>query len=134
MTTTVYQEKSFRENVNLVFDIAAATLEISEGLAYVLKGAYHVYQVRFPVKIEDKIESFIGWRAVHSEHKLPTKGGIRYSPLVTQDEVEAWQRSCLTSAHWSTFHSAGVRVGWWSIPENMMMPSWSASPGVSHLS
>lgn len=89
MATTVYQEKSFRENVNFVFDIAAATLEISEGLAYVLKGAYHVYQVRFPVKIEGKIESFIGWRAVHSEHKLPTKGGIRFSPLVTQDEVEA---------------------------------------------
>ena len=89
MALTVYQEKSFRENVNLVFDIAAATLEISDGLAYVLKGAYNVYQVRFPVKIDGKIESFIGWRAVHSEHKLPTKGGIRYSPLVTQDEVEA---------------------------------------------
>ena len=89
MTTSVYQEKSFRENVNLVFDIAAATLEISEGLAYVLKGAYNVYQVRFPVKIEDRVESFIGWRAVHSEHKLPSKGGIRYSPHVTQDEVEA---------------------------------------------
>jgi glutamate dehydrogenase (NAD(P)+) len=89
MVGSVYQEKSFRENVNLVFDIAAATLEIHEGLAYVLKGAYNVYQVRFPVKIEGKVESFIGWRAVHSEHKLPTKGGIRYSPHVTQDEVEA---------------------------------------------
>ena len=89
MVASVYQEKSFRENVNLVFDIAAATLEIDEGLAYVLKGAYNVYQVRFPVKIEGKVESFIGWRAVHSEHKLPTKGGIRYSPHITQDEVEA---------------------------------------------
>lgn len=89
MTTNVYQEKSFRENVNLVFDIAAAALEIHDGLAYVLKGAYNVYQVRFPVKIEGKVESFIGWRAVHSEHKLPTKGGIRFSPMVTQDEVEA---------------------------------------------
>jgi glutamate dehydrogenase (NAD(P)+) len=89
MVANVYQEKSFRENVNLVFDIAAATLEIEDGLAYVLKGAYNVYQVRFPVKIDNKVESFIGWRAVHSEHKLPTKGGIRFSPLVTQDEVEA---------------------------------------------
>ena len=89
MRATVYQEKSFRENVNLVFEIAAATLEISDGLAYVLKGAYNVYQVRFPVKIDGRIESFIGWRAVHSEHKLPTKGGIRFSPRVTQDEVEA---------------------------------------------
>ena len=46
-----------------------------------LKGAYNVYQVRFPIKIDGKVESFIGWRAVHSEHKLPTKGGIRFSPL-----------------------------------------------------
>lgn len=89
MSTTVYQEKSFRENVNLVFDIAAATLEIDDGLAYYLKSVYNVFQVRFPVKIDGKVESFIGWRAVHSEHKLPTKGGIRYSPFVTQDEVEA---------------------------------------------
>jgi glutamate dehydrogenase (NAD(P)+) len=89
MATSIYQEKSFRENVNLVFDIAAATLEIADGLAYVLKGAYNVYQVRFPVKVNGKIDSFIGWRAVHSEHKLPTKGGIRFSPFVTQDEVEA---------------------------------------------
>jgi len=89
MKTKVHQEKSFRENVNLVFDIAAATLEIHEGLAYYLKNSHNVYQVRFPVKIDGKVESFIGWRAVHSEHKLPTKGGIRYSPMVTQDEVEA---------------------------------------------
>ena len=119
-TSSVYQEKSFRENVNLVFDIAAATLEISDGLAYVLKGAYNVYQVRFPVKIDGKVDSFIGWRAVHSEHKLPTKGGIRFSPL--------------TSARWSTFHSAGPKAGWWSIPKNMTMTPWNASPGVSLLS
>ena len=89
MKAPVYQEKSFRENVNLVFDIAAATLQIEDGLAYYLKNVHNVYQVRFPVKINGKIESFIGWRAVHSEHKLPSKGGIRYSPFVTQDEVEA---------------------------------------------
>ncbi|HKI74020.1 MAG TPA: Glu/Leu/Phe/Val dehydrogenase [Pseudomonadales bacterium] len=58
-------------------------------MAYYLKNSHNVYQVRFPVKIDGKVESFIGWRAVHSEHKLPTKGGIRYSPMVTQDEVEA---------------------------------------------
>ncbi len=89
MTTSVYQEKSFRENVNLVFDIAASTLQIPEGLAYYLKGVYNVYQVRFPVMIGGKVESFIGWRAVHSEHKIPSKGGIRFDPRVHQDEVEA---------------------------------------------
>jgi glutamate dehydrogenase (NAD(P)+) len=45
--------------------------------------------VRFPVKIKGEIETFIGWRAVHSDHKLPAKGGIRFSPMVNQDEVEA---------------------------------------------
>ena len=35
------------------------------------------------------MESFIGWRATHSDHKLPAKGGIRYSPTLQQDEVEA---------------------------------------------
>lgn len=83
------QEKSFRENVNLSFDLAAATLDIPEGLTYFIKGVANVYQVRFPVRIHGRIESFIGWRAVHSNHKLPVKGGIRFSPMVNQDEIEA---------------------------------------------
>ena len=87
--SATHEEKSFRENVNLTFDIAAATLDIPDGLAYYIKGVNNVYQVRFPVKINGRMESFIGWRAVHTEHKLPAKGGIRFSPLVSQDEVEA---------------------------------------------
>ena len=83
------EELSFRQSVNLVFDIAAATMDIPDGLAYYIKTVNNVYQVRFPVKLNGKIESFIGWRAVHSDHRLPTKGGIRYSPSVNQDEVEA---------------------------------------------
>ncbi len=89
MQITAPHEKSFRENVNLTFDIAAASLDIPEGLAYYIKGGNNVYQVRFPVKIKGKVESFIGWRAAHSDHRLPVKGGIRFSPMVNQDEVEA---------------------------------------------
>ena len=83
------QEKSFRENVNLAFDLALATLDVPEKLGYYIKCGNNVYQVRFPVKINGEVESFIGWRAVHSEHRLPTKGGIRFAPMVSQDEVEA---------------------------------------------
>lgn len=89
MRSTTTQEKSFRENVNLSFDIAVATLDIPEGLAYYIKGVNNIYQVRFPVKIAGKIESFIGWRATHADHRLPVKGGIRFAPHVSQDEVEA---------------------------------------------
>ncbi len=87
--STTHEEKSFRENVNLTFDIAASTLDIPDGLGYYIKSGNNVYQVRFPVKINGKVESFIGWRAVHSDHRLPAKGGIRFSPMVNQDEVEA---------------------------------------------
>jgi glutamate dehydrogenase (NAD(P)+) len=82
-------EVSFRQSVNLAFDLAVATLDLPDGLAYYIKNTNQVYQVRFPVKIKGKVESFIGWRAVHSDHRLPAKGGIRYSPGVNQDEVEA---------------------------------------------
>ncbi|MFQ5672656.1 MAG: Glu/Leu/Phe/Val dehydrogenase [Nitrospinales bacterium] len=69
--------------------MAQATLDLPPGLAYYIETVHDVYQVRFPVKINGKIESFIGWRATHSEHKLPVKGGIRFAPMVDQDEVEA---------------------------------------------
>jgi glutamate dehydrogenase (NAD(P)+) len=45
--------------------------------------------VRFPVKIRGEVEVFTGWRATHSEHLLPAKGGIRFAPIVNQDEIEA---------------------------------------------
>ncbi|MDP7014145.1 MAG: Glu/Leu/Phe/Val dehydrogenase dimerization domain-containing protein, partial [Verrucomicrobiota bacterium] len=44
---------------------------------------------RFPVEVRGRIETFTGWRAVHSAHRLPSKGGIRFAPIVNQDEVEA---------------------------------------------
>jgi glutamate dehydrogenase (NAD(P)+) len=49
-----------------------------------------VYHVTFPVKRDDgSIEAIHAWRAEHSHHKLPTKGGIRYSKHVNEDEVKA---------------------------------------------
>lgn len=82
-------EVSFLESVNRMFDRAAATLDLPPGLPELVKRCLWVYQVRFPVKIRNTIMVFTGWRAVHSEHRLPTKGGIRYAPVVGQDEVEA---------------------------------------------
>lgn len=87
--TKAQNEVSFRKSVNLTFEIALAALDLPTGLAYYIQSIDNVYQVRFPMKIKGKLESFIGWRAVHTEHKLPAKGGIRFAPNVNQDEVEA---------------------------------------------
>ena len=47
-------------------------------------------QVHFPVRLDDgRFHVFRGWRATHSSHLLPAKGGIRYATCVDQDEVEA---------------------------------------------
>ena len=43
----------------------------------------------FGVRLRGDIQTFTGYRSVHSEHMEPVKGGIRYSMGVNQDEVEA---------------------------------------------
>jgi glutamate dehydrogenase (NAD(P)+) len=70
-------------------DRAMRILELDEGTARAIKACNSVLQVRFPVKIRGKMEVFTGWRAVHSTHRLPAKGGIRFASHVDQDEVEA---------------------------------------------
>ena len=67
------KEVSFLESVNLSFDAALATLDIPEGMAQYIKNVNNVYQVRFPVKINGKIENFVGWRSVHSDHNFPLR-------------------------------------------------------------
>lgn len=87
--STDIQEPSFRECVDLMVDRAMAVINLDEGTANAIKSCNAVLQVKFPVKIRGKIEVFTGWRAVHSNHRSPSKGGIRYAPYADQDEVEA---------------------------------------------
>jgi len=82
-------EPSFLKSVGLMFDRAVKFVELPEGLGDQIKACNSVFQVQFPVKLNGRIEIFTGWRAVHSEHRLPAKGGIRYAPKVNQEEVEA---------------------------------------------
>ncbi|MBO8141804.1 MAG: Glu/Leu/Phe/Val dehydrogenase [Firmicutes bacterium] len=80
---------TFLQSVDRMFDRAAKLLDLPPGLAQLIKDCNVVYQIRFPVRIRGEYRVFRGWRAVHSEHRLPAKGGIRYSPHVNQEEVEA---------------------------------------------
>ncbi len=87
--TQTDREPTFRESVDLMVDRAMAAMGIDEGTATAIKSCNAVLKVQFPVKIRGKTEIFTGWRAVHSTHRLPAKGGIRYAPYADQDEVEA---------------------------------------------
>ncbi|MXQ07997.1 glutamate dehydrogenase [Alphaproteobacteria bacterium GH1-50] len=82
-------EPTFRESVDLMFNRAAALMDLSPGLEEKIRVCNSTYTVRFGVKLRGKIQTFTGYRSVHSEHMEPVKGGIRYSLGVSQDEVEA---------------------------------------------
>ncbi len=75
--------------VSAQFDAAAQHLKLPEGLLTQIKACNNVYFMQFPVKFGDKYVMFQGWRAEHSHHRKPLKGGIRYSRMVNQDEIMA---------------------------------------------
>ena len=89
MSTSTRNELGFRESVELMFNRAASYMDISEKLIEKIRVCNATYIVRFGVKLRGDIHTFTGYRSVHSEHKEPVKGGIRYSLGVNQDEVEA---------------------------------------------
>ena len=79
----------FIKSVSKMFDNAIKTLDVEKGLANQIKSCNSTHTIRFGVKLSGGIKVFTGWRAVHSEHLEPVKGGIRYSPAVSATEVEA---------------------------------------------
>jgi glutamate dehydrogenase (NAD(P)+) len=90
MAQTTKKRLSFRESVLKMAERAMAHLDIPSGLGDQIKVCNTVFQTQFPVKLDDgQVHVFKGWRAVHSGHRFPVKGGIRYSPHVNQDEVVA---------------------------------------------
>jgi glutamate dehydrogenase (NAD(P)+) len=75
--------------VNHYFDRAAATTDYPQGLLDVIKACNSIYRLSFPFRRPDgTLESINAWRVEHSQHKLPTKGGIRYAPFVDEEEVK----------------------------------------------
>jgi glutamate dehydrogenase (NAD(P)+) len=83
------QSASLLENVSAYFDQAAALTNHPQGLLDQIKSCNSIYSIQFPFRTERGYEVIRGWRAQHSHHKLPVKGGIRYSPDANEDEVVA---------------------------------------------
>lgn len=83
-------QTSFFQNVNRYFDQAASYTKHPKGLLDQIKECNSTYRFEFPLRHEGgDIEIIYGWRVEHSYHLQPTKGGIRYSPDVNEDEVQA---------------------------------------------
>ncbi len=83
------KEPTFRESVDIMFARAVALMDLPPGLEEKIRVCNATYTVRFGVRMRGEIKTFTGYRAVHSEHMEPVKGGIRFALGVNQDEVEA---------------------------------------------
>ena len=82
--------RSFEDNVHFYFDRAAAHCRHPRDLLNVIRACHAVYAFEFPVRNADgEIRMVKGWRAEHSRHKLPVKGGIRFGAAVDESEVKA---------------------------------------------
>jgi glutamate dehydrogenase (NAD(P)+) len=83
------KQAKFFESVQRNFDKAASYTDIHPGLLSQIKTCNAIYQMNFPVRIGDTYQVIEAYRVQHSHHRLPTKGGIRFSHLVDQEEVMA---------------------------------------------
>jgi glutamate dehydrogenase (NAD(P)+) len=106
LTHDITSDKEFNpfEAQTARFDFAAKKLNLEEGLWKILSQPAREITVHIPVSMDDgRIELFTGYRVQHSIARGPAKGGVRYAPDVTLDEVKAL-------ASWMTWKCAVVNI------------------------
>jgi glutamate dehydrogenase (NAD(P)+) len=99
-----------REDLNtfrisqIQFDMAAEYLKLDPGLRQILRTPKRVLEVSIPVKMDNgQLKVFTGYRVQHNVARGPAKGGIRFHPNVTLDEMKAL-------AAWMTWKTAAVNI------------------------
>jgi glutamate dehydrogenase (NAD(P)+) len=103
-TLSLEQEKNPWIAAEARFDEAAMRLNLDDGMCKVLRAPAKEITVHIPVQLDDgRIEVFTGYRVQHSIARGPGKGGIRFAPDVTLDEVRAL-------ASWMTWKCAVVNI------------------------
>lgn len=90
MPSTLESEFNPKISAEARFDEAAARLGLDEGMQKVLRSPSREIIVHIPIQLDDgRLEVFTGYRVQHSIARGPAKGGIRYAPDVSLDEVRA---------------------------------------------
>src|SRR5436305_4439228 len=104
LATSVAVEKNAYEVALENFDLAANALELDNNVRAMIKYPERILAVSVPVRMDDgKVVRFEGYRVQHSTMRGPAKGGIRFHPNVTVDEVKAL-------ATWMTWKCAVVNI------------------------
>ena len=88
MSNSKQESMSLREGVDRMVDRATLAIGLDPDTAKVIQACNMVSQMKFPARVRGKVEVFTGWWAIHSAHRLPAKGGLRFAPLMDQEEVE----------------------------------------------
>nr|HQU58185.1 Glu/Leu/Phe/Val dehydrogenase [Saprospiraceae bacterium] len=114
-------QTSFYESVVNYFDKAARHTGLHPGLLEQIKVCNAVYRMHFPVKIGNEYKVIEAYRVQHSHHRTPTKGGIRFSNHVNQEEVMAL-------ATLMTFKCAIVDVPFGGAKGGVKINPWEYSP------
>src|SRR5215471_10115743 len=105
------------------FEAAAEKLHLSEDLREVLRQPKRELAVNFPVRLDNgRIKTFTGYRVQHNVNRGPAKGGIRYGPDVTLDEVKAL-------AMWMTWKCAVVGIPYGGAKGGVICDPKHMSPG-----
>jgi len=104
------------------FELAAEKLNLSEDMREILRQPKRELAVNFPVRLDSgRIKTFTGYRVQHNVNRGPAKGGIRYSPDVTLDEVRAL-------AMWMTWKCAVVGIPYGGAKGGVICNPKSMSP------
>ena len=105
------------------FELAADKLGLSEDMREILRMPKRELTVHFPVRLDNgRIKTFTGYRVQHNMNRGPTKGGIRYSPEVSLDEVRAL-------AMWMTWKCAVVGIPYGGAKGGVLCDPKQMTPG-----
>jgi glutamate dehydrogenase (NAD(P)+) len=105
------------------FEAAAEKLKLSEDMREMLRRPKRELSVNFPVRLDSgRIKTFTGYRVQHNVNRGPAKGGIRYGPDVTLDEVKAL-------AMWMTWKCAVVGIPYGGAKGGVICDPKHMSPG-----